>query len=95
MKKRFWKFLFAVLSACALQGAELGNKDGAHVGPSVRRVDFRRRGLDCELYIEGKLANRCTVMDADGGRIGFQTRPYPEGKAPILYRNMILTPHDE
>ncbi len=40
MKKRFWKFLFAVLAAYALQGAELGNKDKVHAGPSVRRVDL-------------------------------------------------------
>ena len=40
MKKRFWKFPFAVLAAYALQGAELGNKDGARVGPAVRRVDL-------------------------------------------------------
>ena len=69
--------------------------DVTYVPGQWLHVDFRRRGLDCELYIEGKLVNRCTVMDTEGGRIGFQTRPYPEGKAPILYRNMILTPHDE
>ena len=57
-------------------------------------VDFRRRGLDCELYVDGKLVNRCTVMNADAGRIGFQTRPYPEGKVPILYKNMLLTEHE-
>ena len=58
-------------------------------------VDFRRRGLDCELYVDGKLVNRCTVMNADAGRIGFQTRPYPEGKVPVLYRNMVLTAHEK
>ena len=58
-------------------------------------VDFRRHGRDCELLIDGKLVNRCTIAaDPGEGRIGFQTRPYDEGKAPILYRNMILTPHD-
>ena len=58
-------------------------------------VDFRRRGRDCELMIDGKLVNRCIIAaDPGEGRIGFQTRPYDEGKAPILYRNMILTPHE-
>ena len=58
-------------------------------------VDFRRLGRGCELKIDGKLVNRCTIAaDPGEGRIGFQTRPYDEGKAPILYRNMILTPHD-
>ena len=55
-------------------------------------VDFKRRGLDCELLIDGKVVNRCTVADPGKGRIGFQTRPYDEGKVPILYRNVILTP---
>ena len=67
--------------------------DVAYVPGQWLHVDFRRRGLDCELYIEGKLANRCTIMDTEGGRIGFQTRPYPEGKAPVLYRNVLLTRH--
>ena len=58
-------------------------------------VDFRRHGRDCELLIDGKLVNRCTIAaDPGEGRIGFQTRPYEEGKVPILYRNMILTPHE-
>ena len=58
-------------------------------------VDFRRHGRDCELLIDGKLVNRCAIAaDPGEGRIGFQTRPYEEGKAPILYRNMILTPHE-
>lgn len=58
-------------------------------------VDFRRHGRDCELLIDGKLVNRCAIAaDPGEGRIGFQTRPYDEGRAPILYRNMILTSHD-
>ena len=68
--------------------------DVSYVPGQWLHVDFRRRGLDCELYVDGKLVNRCTVMNADTGRIGFQTRPYPEGKVPILYRNMVLTAHE-
>lgn len=68
--------------------------DVSYVSGQWLHVDFRRRGLDCELYVDGKLVNRCTVMNADAGRIGFQTRPYPEGKVPILYKNMLLTEHE-
>ena len=67
--------------------------DVSYVPGQWLHVDFRRRGPDCELRIDGRLVNRCTVMDAGVGRIGFQTRPYPEGKVPILYKNMILTAH--
>ena len=65
--------------------------DVSHVPGQWLHVDFARCGSDCELRINGKLVNRCTVKDAGIGRIGFQTRPYPKGKAPILYKNMILT----
>ena len=105
-----WGLSRFVLSRDAATPPPEGNID-AHTAERYRRmprltdvpfsvgqwlhVDFRRRGRDCELLIDGKLVNRCTVAaDPGKGRIGFQTRPYDEGRAPIIYRNMILTPHE-
>ena len=49
-------------------------------------------GVDCELKIDGIRVNRCRLEASCEGRIGFQTKSYPQGKAPIFYRNMVLTP---
>ena len=67
-------------------------KDVPQVPGRWMHVEFTRRGLDCELKIDGVTANRCRLEKACEGRIGFQTKPYPQGKAPILYRNIVLTP---
>ena len=40
MKKHFWNFSLAVLAVYALQGAELENKDKAHVEPNARSIDL-------------------------------------------------------
>ena len=45
-------------------------------------------GVDCELKIDGILVNRCRLEESCEGRIGFQAKPFPQGKAPVLYRNM-------
>ena len=67
-------------------------KDVPHIPGRWMHVDFKRKGLDCELKIDGILVNRCRLEVSCEGRIGFQTKPYPQGKAPVLYRNMFLTP---
>ena len=67
-------------------------KDVPHIPGRWMHVDFTRKGLDCELKIDGILVNRCRLQESCEGRIGFQTKSYPQGKAPVLYRNMFLTP---
>ena len=67
-------------------------KDVSHILGKWKSVEFMRKDLDCELKIDGILVNRCRLKESCEGRIGFQTKPYPQGKAPVLYRNMVLTP---
>ena len=67
-------------------------EDVPHIPGRWMHVEFTRRGLDCELKIDGSIVNRCRLDKSCEGRIGFQTRPYPQGKAPVHYKNMVLTP---
>lgn len=39
------------------------------------------------IKVDGKVVNQCRTEERLKGRIGFQTKPYPQGKAPIWYRN--------
>lgn len=54
---------------------------------------FTSKGI-IKVKIDGKLVNECRTEETVSGKIGFQTKPYPQGKVPVWYRNAILTPHD-
>ena len=38
--------------------------------------------------VKGKLVNAFVVEGATSGRIGFQTKPYPEGRGAVSFRNV-------
>ena len=90
MKKRFWKFLFAVLAAYALQGAELGNKDGAHVGPAVRRVDLLAgrtlADFDCLLTDDKAAIARAYSISGGVMRVSGESRAFlgTRGDRPLI-----------
>jgi hypothetical protein len=39
-------------------------------------------------FFDGKLVNMFIVDGAPAGRIGFQTKPYPEGRGTVSFRNV-------
>jgi hypothetical protein len=51
-------------------------------------VSVRKEGNRFTFFFDGKLVNTFVVDGATSGRIGFQTKPYPEGRGTVSFRNV-------
>ena len=51
-------------------------------------VSVRKKGNRFTFFFDGKLVNAFVVEGATFGRIGFQTKPYPEGRGTVSFRNV-------
>ena len=51
-------------------------------------VSVRKKANRFMFFFDGKLVNTFVVDGATPGRIGFQTRPYPEGRGTVSFRNV-------
>ena len=51
-------------------------------------VSVRKEGNRFTFFFDGKLVNTFVVDGATPGRIGFQTKPYPEGRGTVSFRNV-------
>ena len=51
-------------------------------------VSARKEGNRFTFFFDGKLVNTFVVDGATPGRIGFQTKPYPEGRGTVSFRNV-------
>ena len=51
-------------------------------------VSVRKEGNRFTFFFDGKLVNTFVVDGATPGRIGFQTKPYPEGRGAVSFRNV-------
>ena len=51
-------------------------------------VSVRKKGNRFTFFFDGKLVNAFVVDGATSGRIGFQTKPYPEGRGTVSFRNV-------
>ena len=51
-------------------------------------VSVRKEGNRFTFFFDGKLVNAFVVDGATPGRIGFQTKPYPEGRGAVSFRNV-------
>ena len=51
-------------------------------------VSARKEGNRFTFFFDGKLVNTFVVEGATPGRIGFQTKPYPEGRGTVSFRNV-------
>ena len=51
-------------------------------------VSVRKEGNRFTFFFDGKLVNAFVVEGATPGRIGFQTKPYPEGRGTVSFRNV-------
>jgi hypothetical protein len=51
-------------------------------------VSVRKKGNRFTFFFDGKLVNTFVVDGATFGRIGFQTKPYPEGRGTVSFRNV-------
>ncbi len=51
-------------------------------------VSVRKKGNRFTFFFDGKLVNAFVVDGATPGRIGFQTKPYPEGRGAVSFRNV-------
>ena len=51
-------------------------------------VSVRKKGNRLTFFFDGKLVNTFVVDGATPGRIGFQTKPYPEGRGTVSFRNV-------
>ena len=58
-------------------------KSGVWYNVSVRKEENR-----FTFFFDGKLVNTFVVDGATPGRIGFQTKPYPEGRGTVSFRNV-------
>ena len=52
------------------------------------KVSVRKKGNRFTFFFDGKLVNTFVVDGATPGRIGFQTKPYPEGRGTVSFRNV-------
>jgi hypothetical protein len=51
-------------------------------------VSVRKEGNRFTFFFDGKLVNAFVVDGVTSGRIGFQTKPYPEGRGAVSFRNV-------
>jgi hypothetical protein len=51
-------------------------------------VSVRKEANRFTFFFDGKLVNTFVVDGATPGRIGFQTKPYPEGRGTVFFRNV-------
>ena len=51
-------------------------------------VSVRKEGNRFTFFFAGKLVNTFVVDGVTSGRIGFQTKPYPEGRGTVSFRNV-------
>ena len=51
-------------------------------------VSVGKEGNRFTFFFDGKLVNTFVVEGATSGRIGFQTKPYPEGRGAVSFRNV-------
>ena len=51
-------------------------------------VSVRKEGNRFTFFFDGKLVNTFVVDGVTSGRIGFQTKPYPEGRGAVSFRNV-------
>ena len=51
-------------------------------------VSVRKKANRFMFFFDGKLVNTFVVDGATPGRIGFQTKPYPEGRGTVSFRNV-------
>ena len=51
-------------------------------------VSVRKEGNRFTFFFDGKLVNTFVVDGVTSGRIGFQTKPYPEGRGTVSFRNV-------
>ena len=51
-------------------------------------VSVRKEGNRFTFFFDGKLVNAFVVEGATPGRIGFQTKPYPDGRGTVSFRNV-------
>ena len=58
-------------------------KSGVWYNVSARKEENR-----FTFFFDGKLVNTFVVDGATPGRIGFQTKPYPEGRGTVSFRNV-------
>ena len=58
-------------------------KSGVWYNVSARKEENR-----FTFFFDGKLVNTFVVDGATPGRIGFQTKPYPEGRGAVSFRNV-------
>lgn len=52
------------------------------------KVSVRKEGNRFTFFFDGKLVNTFVVDGVTSGRIGFQTKPYPEGRGTVSFRNV-------
>lgn len=55
------------------------------------KVSVVKEGNRFSFFFDGRIVNTFVVDAATGGRIGFQTKPYPEGRGVMSFRNVRIT----
>ena len=94
-----WALPGASISRCGGQAAP-PNQEGYSCLPRLKdskwkvgawhRASVIKRGSHIQFFFDGKQVNEFVADGLKDGRIGFQTKPYPEGRGTVSFRNVRL-----